>query len=155
MIIYPERITQQPLEFEESLPASVLELEEPLVAQHEPIKASLTVLRDGESLIVTGQLRTTLKVKCGRCAEWMDWPIHVKRFLLHLEPPLSDTIDLTPQIREDILLDLPVAASCRLDKEWRCPITGQLHPEASEPPAPIRGGDAWKELDKLKDRVEG
>ena len=109
------------------------------------------VARDGETLLVTGLLSTVLQLCCGRCGDWIEWPISIPEFILLLEPPFTDTIDLTPFLREDILLNLPVAASCRLDTENRCPLSGQIYLPASEPP-PITGQDAWKELDKLKDR---
>jgi uncharacterized protein len=155
MLIRPSRIEiDQTLLLEEVLPATILQLDEPMARQSAPVQASLSVSRDGESLLITGQVSTTLQVCCGRCAEWLDWPVTIPQFILLLEPPFADTIDLTPYLREDILLDLPVAASCRLDTDGRCPHSGILYPTASEPP-PMSGLDAWKELDKLKGREEG
>jgi uncharacterized metal-binding protein YceD (DUF177 family) len=152
MIIYPKQVTAEDTLFlDETLPATILELDEPLARQHAPIEAHLTVCRDGESLIVTGRIQTVLQLRCGRCADWIDWPIDLPHFTILLESPLPDTIDLTAQVREDILLDLPVAASCRLDADERCPLSGKQYPTASEPP-PVLGQDAWKELDKLTGR---
>ncbi len=154
MLIYPSRIdTDQTLLLDQELPSSILKLDEPLARQHGPVKVNLTVTRDGETLLVTGQVGTLLHLRCGRCAEWIDWPVSVPNFILLIEPPFPDIIDLTPYIREDILLDLPVVASCRLDSSGCCPLTGKIYLPAGEPP-PITGQDAWKELDKLKDRTK-
>lgn len=154
MTIYPQRILpEETLTLEEELPATVLQLDEALVRQRDPIQVNLAINRDGEELLVTGSIATVLDICCGRCADWMVWPVNIPNFILLLEPPFNDTIDLTPFIREDILLDLPVAASCRLDEDRRCPLSGKIYPESSEVPPNI-GQDAWKALDKLKVREE-
>ena len=64
------------------------------------------------------------------------------------EAPHPASIDLTPLIREDILLELPMNAVCQLSAEGRCPVTGEIYrpPESS---GEISTEDVWSELDKL------
>ncbi|SDU28489.1 uncharacterized protein SAMN05444156_3066 [Verrucomicrobium sp. GAS474] len=143
---HPARIQEVPLEIEEDLPAHILELNEPMAKGKEPIHAKITIIRDGESLIANGTLETTLDVECGRCGKWIKWPVRVDPFVQLLDAPLPDTVDLTPLIREDILLDLPAVAHCP-------PVDGKLcriHAQEDDALVPIPGTDIWKELDKIK-----
>ena len=146
LTFHPARVQEEALEIDESLPAHILELNEPMAKGNEPIHARITVQRDGEGLIVNGTLETVLDVECGRCGKWIKWPILVDPFVQLLDAPLPDTVDLTPLIREDILLDLPAVAHCP-------PIDGKLcrqHPQEDDALVPIPGTDVWKELDKIK-----
>ena len=146
--IHPGRIYEDPVELSTTLPAAALELDEPAARAKDPIQADLTVQRDGESLIVTGDVATTVSLQCGRCGKWIDRPVHLTNFVQLLEPPLPDTVDLTPLVREDILLDLPAVAVCPPVNGKEC----KSYPQAGDAPAPISGGDIWKELDKLKEK---
>jgi uncharacterized metal-binding protein YceD (DUF177 family) len=81
---------------------------------------------------------------------WMPWPVRTQSEHL-LEAPHPASIDLTPLLREDILLELPLNAACHLGADGRCPITGELYqppPEAA--PGSLAGGDIWAALSKIK-----
>ena len=159
LTIYPRHILDDPVELQATLPPEVLELNDFAARAKAPVQVELTVQRDGESLIVTGHLETVLSVLCCRCGDWIDRPVKVDNFVQLLEAEeiaKVDSIDLTPLVREDILLDLPVAASCRLTADWKCPFTGKAYPEpkAGESPSPIHGEDIWKELEKIKEEKD-
>jgi uncharacterized protein len=147
LTIHPGRIYDDPVELRASLPPSVLDLNEPSAKGKGPVEAELTIQRDGESLIVTGRVATVLTLQCGRCGKWMDRPVEINPFVQLLEPPLADTVDLTPLVREDILLDLPAVAVCPPKNGKEC----KRFPSADDAPGPIHGEDVWKELDKIKD----
>lgn len=132
-----------------TLPPSALDLKDDGIKAESDIAADLTIQRDGETLIVMGKLSTTLQLRCGRCLEWMQWPITVDDFCVTFEPPLAVSIDLTENIREDIILRLPLRAACQLDDKHRCPLSGKSYPPASEAPGSIIGGEVWQDLDKL------
>lgn len=137
-----------PLEGE--LPPEALDLKEDNLAAKDPVAAKLTVQREGNGgLVITGSLATTVRLCCGRCLDWIDWPLEVKDFCMEVEPPLDLTIDLTPRIREDILLQLPFNSACRLDADHRCPYSGKSYPPETDAP-PSLGGDVWQALDKLE-----
>ena len=79
--IHPARIYEDPVELSETLPAAALELDEPSARAKDPIRADLTIQRDGESLIVTGEVATTVSLQCGRCGKWIDRPVHLTNFV--------------------------------------------------------------------------
>lgn len=151
MKFYPAEIgADEILPLKGRLPASILELNEEGIRAETEIIVDLHVQRDGETMIVMGKLQTTLQLQCGRCPEWLDYPIAVDDFCVTFEPPLATSIDLTEPIREDIILRLPLRAACQLDDEHRCPRSGKSYPPANEAPGSILGGEAWQDLDKLK-----
>lgn len=141
----------EPLVIREELPASALELNEPLARASKPLKVDLVLQRMAEGdILVSGRLETVLALQCGRCAEWLDWPVQVDNFHLQIEKPKEHSLDLTPHVREDILLQLPLNAVCRLDPGYRCPYSGKSYPPDTKPPVSISNQEVWKELDKLK-----
>jgi uncharacterized metal-binding protein YceD (DUF177 family) len=61
---------------------------------------------------------------------------------------------LTPFIREDILLGLPLTAACQLDEKFRCPQSGKKFAPKEKAEKPIHGKDTWKALDQLKTKLK-
>jgi uncharacterized metal-binding protein YceD (DUF177 family) len=147
----PALVTEtQPLDLVGELPPGVLDLQDQIARAAEPIKAELIVVRDGDNLIVTGTLATTLSLVCGRCGVWMPWPIRTRTEHV-LEAPHPASIDLTPSLREDILLELPLNAACHLGADGRCPVTGELYqPPPETTTGSLAGGEVWEALSKIK-----
>jgi uncharacterized metal-binding protein YceD (DUF177 family) len=145
MILHTPDLTRDPLPLEGVLPSAVLELEEEFACAESPIHARLFAERTEKELIVSGTLRTTVRLQCGRCCSWIDWPVFIEEFFVRFQEPLDEWIDLTPAIREEILLALPIVAVCPPDASCRWE-------ERQAPPVePIHGQDVWKALDNLKE----
>ena len=89
------------------------------------------------TLTLTGVIRA----KCVRTLEWFDLPLEVKDFTCHVDEVLGDEVDLTPQIREDILILLPPN-----------PVSPEAKPlkEAKPRTKKASGSKVWGDLDKLK-----
>ena len=139
----------QPLELSGEEPASILEVQDASVKAAQPVRADLRVMKDGENFIVTGRLRTSLSLQCGRCAEFFPFPVAVG--VEHvIEGPHPNSIDLTPFIREDILLELPLNAACRLGADGRCPVTGEVYRPRPEDTGSLTGEAVWEALSKIK-----
>ncbi len=146
----PAEIGDEILSLSGTAPGAILDLHEEGIRADADIAYRLTVQRDEETLIVLGQLQTKLQLQCGRCLEWMPWPIEISDFCVTFEPPLATSIDLTEYVREDIILRLPLRAACELDAEYRCPLSGKLFPPAEKVEPPMLDGEVWQSLDKLK-----
>jgi uncharacterized metal-binding protein YceD (DUF177 family) len=151
MTFQPALVTEsRPLELAGELSADTLALREQGAKAEQPVKAELVVQRDEDNLIVTGTLATTVELVCGRCGVWMPWAVRTRAEHV-FEAPHPASIDLTPFLREDILLELPLNAACQLGADGRCPITGELYqppPEAA--PGSLAGGEVWAALSKIK-----
>ena len=150
MIFFPALVTEEhPLEIKEELSAETLGLNEPSARAEKPIKTDLVVQKDEENFLVTGWVQTNLSLLCGRCAEWLPWPVRAR--VEHLfEAPHPNCIDLTPLIREDILLELPLNAVCRLGADGRCPVTGEFYQPRPETSESLVRGEVWEALSKIK-----
>jgi uncharacterized metal-binding protein YceD (DUF177 family) len=68
----------------------------------------------------------------------------------HFEAPHPAQIDLTPFIREDILLEIPLNAVCQLKAGNRCPITNEVLKPRQESTEAIVPQEVWAELSKLE-----
>jgi len=138
-----------PLELKEEVSAEILGLAEASARGAEPIQVEILVQKDEDNFLVTGWAQTKLSLLCGRCAEWLPWTLRAK--VEHLfEAPHPNSIDLTPLIREDILLELPLNAVCRLGADGRCPVTGEFYQPRPESSGSLTSEDIWEPLRKLK-----
>ena len=140
---------EHPLELNEEMPADVLGLDPAMAKVEKPILVELVVQKEEEDFLATGWATTALSLVCGRCAAWMPWPIRAK--VEHLfEAPHPNSIDLTPLIREDILLELPLNAVCRLGADGRCPVTGEIYQPRPDSSGSLTGEEVWGPLSKIK-----
>ena len=140
---------EHPLELKGELSPESLGLNEPAAKAEQPVRAELLVEKNEDGFLVTGWVQTTLSLLCGRCAVWFPWP--VRAGVEHLfDGPQPNSIDLTPFIREDILLELPLNAACRLGADGRCPVTGEFYQPRPEISGSLVGGEVWEALSKIK-----
>jgi uncharacterized metal-binding protein YceD (DUF177 family) len=150
VIFYPALVTEEhPLDLKEEISAEILGLNGDAARAEHPIRIELVVQKDEENFLATGWATTSLSLLCGRCAGWMPWPIRAR--VEHLfEGPHPNCIDLTPLIREDILLELPLNAACRLGADGRCPVTGEIYKPRPETSGTLAGEEVWEALSKVK-----
>ncbi len=119
-----------------------------------PVEYELTVDRQSESLLVTGTLRTHVDCECSRCLKSFVLSLQVDEFsvLSPLEgeealPVDGDFADLTPAVREDILLSLPTNPLCGPDCRGLKPKGQSRELQVREQAEP---NSAWSALDNLK-----
>lgn len=97
-----------------------------------PVHYSLDIGQNAEGVWATGEVGVDVRVECVRCLEPFVYPVQVDDIALQIERPATETVDLTPQLREDILLALPAYPRCDWSGERTCP---RQFPVASETPA--------------------
>ena len=139
------------------LPVSELDLDplDEMIRVTRPLRHELVVqLLDG-GLLVRGRLRLALACQCVRCLRPFYLELELNAWTRHLPlegeervPVVNDCADLTPWVREDMLLEFPRHPLCRPD----CPGVEKLKTDQGQKPG---GKDqlapsAWAELDKLK-----
>src|SRR5271170_3930191 len=88
----------------------------------QPLHYDLEVEMLDDNLLVQGLLRLTLECQCVRCLKDFKFELELDPWTLHLplagEEAVSfknDCVDLTPLVREDILLRFPQHPLCKLD----------------------------------------
>ena len=101
----------------------------------------------GGALWARGSLSQPVELSCVSCLEKFVHEIKVPAFAVHTELHGPETVDLTPFMREDLLLNLPAHPRCDKDGNRVCEAT---QPETVE--QDVRRKSDWSALDKLKFR---
>jgi uncharacterized protein len=150
MIIEIPKLRDEGEWFRGEEPAAILDLQEPSILFSEPVGYHLHARVVSGQLIVKGEVRVRVRIQCGRCAEFYSTIIREPAFLRVYEiTGTTETVDVGPDIREDILLRLPNFPLCSPDCKGLCPQCGANLNEGTcdcRPPVDNR----WGALDKLK-----
>jgi uncharacterized metal-binding protein YceD (DUF177 family) len=101
------------------------------------------------ALWANGSLRQPVELSCVACLEKFVHEIKVPAFALHTELRGPETVDLSPFMREDILLNLPPHPRCDGEGGRVCKAKTDQTDPAKQQRAAKREKD-WAELDKLK-----
>ena len=139
------------------LPVAELDLDthDEMIRVVQPLRHDLTVQLLEDSLLIRGWLRLALACQCVRCLkpfqhelELDPWACHVPLAGEECVPVANDCADLTPYVREDMLLEFPRHPLCRPDCRGMEKIkTGKVNrADGTDETAP----SVWAELDKLK-----
>lgn len=136
----------QHFEGEEDCPIPQLKPEEARCTG--PLRYSLDVGISEGALWANGELTQPVELHCARCLEAFPFVITVKDFALHTELTGPEEIDLTPFMREDILLNLPPYPHCDRDGGRVCPVPEEAVSGAEAEPLEARPPD-WSALDDL------
>ena len=144
------------LHLDGDVPASELapDFHDELMRLSHPIEYELNVQKQSAGLLVTGTLRTHVDCECSRCLRPFLLTIRVDGFslLAPLEgedalPVDGDFADLTPAVREDILITLPANPLCSDDCRGLDPKARSRGSQAGDQAGP---NTAWSALDRLK-----
>ncbi|MBO4620621.1 MAG: DUF177 domain-containing protein [Victivallales bacterium] len=85
----------------------------------------LTPINGGHDLLVQGNLSSQLTVVCDRCDESFDWELYTNDVCHEIEDAFGTTVDLTDDLREDILMALPQQFLCSEECKGLCPNCGK------------------------------
>jgi uncharacterized protein len=159
LLIDIRRLERQTVTLCGQLPASELDAEgiDELIRFSSPLEYDLVAEGHERSILVQGSLRLTLDCECVRCLKRFEHRLELDPWscLLPLEGEdrvliSNDCADLTPQVREDIVLAFPQHPLC--EAECRGLLAGpQSGAKQSTNPKAIEDlSSAWAELNKLK-----
>ena len=150
MKINVKRIPEDGEELVGSEPASIMEWEDPGVQFEHVIEYRLNAQIQSGALLVTGKLWTPVTLQCSRCLKMFQQPVRVEAFVFHRELAGEDFVDLTDNLREDIILELPQRALCQKDCQGLCPVCGKDLNEGACRCNPASGDLRWHTLDQIK-----
>lgn len=134
------------LEGEEECPLAQLNPEE--VRCNGPLRYALEVGISDGALWANGSLTQPVELRCVRCLEKFPFEIQVEDFAVHLPLTGPEEVDLTPFMREDILLNLPAYPHCDREGGRVCPAP-EVSREGDAPNESQKRPTDWSELDKL------
>ncbi|KAB2639361.1 MAG: DUF177 domain-containing protein [Verrucomicrobia bacterium] len=130
---------------------SHLELDSAGVEPIGPLRYSLDVGLSGGGLFATGRLVQRVRMICVSCLESFEREMISDTFATQMELGGSESVDLTPEVREDIHLLLPAHPRCDSGGDKTCPAqfpAGSDHSLLSVEKAAPRA--IWAALDQLK-----
>ena len=147
------------IRLEGSLPVEELEIDtrDQVIQVRHPLEHDLEVQKLEDGLLVQGRLHLVLECQCVRCLKPFQYHLELQHWTSHLPlqgedcvTVISDCVDLTPYVREDILLEFPRHPLCNPDCRG---LPGMSVGGARNPSGAGKtevGSPAWAELNKLK-----
>jgi uncharacterized metal-binding protein YceD (DUF177 family) len=138
------------------LPVAELDLgdTDELIHPRLPLHYDLAAQMVGDAILVQGRLELTLDCECARCLKPFHYRLLLEPWVAHLPlagpekaPRKDDLADLTPYLREDILLELPQHPLCQADCAG---LPNRAKDNKTKGAGPTDGSSAWAELNKLK-----
>ncbi len=128
------------------------DIRDELIRVTKPLEYDLEVQILHDAILAQGSLRLVLDCECSRCLQPFEYELVLDGWALHLplegEDKVSvenDFVDLTPFVREDILLEFPQHPLCKPDCAGLKKKSG-VHKSDGQKDEP----SAWTELNKLK-----
>lgn len=148
-------IEAKDLEIAGELPSEELELglHDEMIRPAGPLQYDLTVQNLEGAALAQGELSLPLELDCVRCLKTFKDSLKIEGWACHLPfagedavPVDNDLVNLTPYLREDILLALPQHPLCEPECGGLKPPTRAKDPEKTAG----KTASAWDALDKLK-----
>jgi uncharacterized protein len=112
-----------------------------------PVRYDLEVGISGSGVFATGRVAAPVEMTCVACLQPFVYEAVVDPFAAQVEIEGRELVDLTPAVREELLLALPNHPRCDLNEGQSCPYQG---PVTSGGGTQESAQSAWDKLDKLK-----
>ncbi len=147
------------IELKGELPVEELDLgvQDEVIRVRQPLKYELEAQKVEDGVLVQGHLHLTVDCECVRCLKSFQYPLDLRGWacLLPLKgeesvPVVNDCVDLTPAVREDILLELPQHPLCDRECGGLPKTSGARAKNKNSTGKNETASSAWAELNKLK-----
>ena len=147
MKVHLKQIPAEGIHLEGKEEGDIFELEDDQVHPIGSVEYSLDIGMSGSSLFATGEIGADFELVCVSCLKRFVYPVHIRNFAAQIELSGNELVDLTPWLREDILLALPAHSHCDWDRKSVC-VGPRLKYQNVEKES--NGSHAWDILDDLK-----
>jgi uncharacterized metal-binding protein YceD (DUF177 family) len=153
------QLIDSPVELSGELTVEELELGsvEAAVSAKKPTVYALSISRKEQSLSIEGTVSSEIECRCVRCLTNYSHPIEFEDYKVSVALEgedaasiINDSVDLTPYIRDDIVLSFPPHPACGKEN---CKLPIGLNESASNGAEPFEiesSSTDWSELDNLK-----
>ena len=150
-------VAEKSLSLKGELPVADLDVDslDEVIHARQPLKYNLVAEILDEAVLVQGTLTLKLDCECVRCLKAFRHTLKLEGWACHLPlegedkvEVINDSVDLTPYLREDIVLAFPQHPLCKPDCGG---LAGTLKKKGkSSGVAPPSSASAWAALDQLK-----
>jgi len=125
MKIELRRLPAEGLILEEQFSASTLDLQTSEVTFSGPLALEARVFRITNAVTIELDIRGTMLMSCSRCLQEFEAPLR-KKARLNYRVERSDTVlDISQDIREEVMLEYPIKALCSNACRGLCPRCGK------------------------------
>lgn len=160
MVVFNLRhLEDQNLCLKGELPSAELDLStvDELIHVTQPLAYDLQVQRVEKGVLIQGRLHLALDCECARCLTRYshllaldDWTCHLALEGEEKAKVVNECVDLTPYIREDILLAFPQHPLCKPECQGLVSARGDREKGPGGARESSSTSSAWAELNKLK-----
>src|SRR6266436_4838721 len=150
MKVHLKQIPTQGLHLEGEEECPIQELESEGIRCAGRLHYAIDVGVAGRGLWANGSLSQPVELRCVSCLENFVHEIRVPAFAVHMELHGPETVDLTPFMREDILLNLPAHPHCDRDGGRKCKAAIPEYSNLEKQEREAKREHDWEALDKLK-----
>ena len=147
------RLDKEPIELVGSEPAEFLDLaSEDLYQAVSEINYDLLVKKVSGGALLSGSCSVVVASECGRCLEPVEVEITAEDIEMFFDlEQCGDEVDISEDIRSELLLELPMFVLCSDECAGLCPDCGcNLNKTDCRCHEAPHGSLAWGELDNLK-----
>ncbi len=151
MEVLVARIPEEGSQFVGSDPGSILGLEnEPFIKEAGDVRFELYAQHVSDELVVSGTLSACFDLKCTRCSEFFSTTVTDSDFLRAYPASMdTDSVDITLDMREDLLLHMPRFPVCGGECKGLCAQCGVNLNEGSCGCKVKERPNQWSALDNL------
>ena len=125
MKIFPAQIPPEGMALSEDFDTEKLELNTEIIKFREPVRVMAKIVKITNAVTFDLDIDASMYCLCSRCVEEFKLPLHKQlRFTYPIDRTIV-SIDLDPDIREEIMLEYPVRPLCQPDCHGLCVECGQ------------------------------
>ena len=159
LVVNIRHLEEKNLHLKGELTAAELEVGalDEMIHVNRPLTYDLEVQQLDQSVLVQGTLALTLDCECVRCLKPFRLPLKLDHWACHLALEgeekavvVNDSVDLTPYIREDIVLAFPQHPLCKPECSGLASIQQQPEKRPGVADRSESASSTWAALDKLK-----
>jgi uncharacterized protein len=152
-------LEEKNLHLKGELPLAELDVDslDELIHVRSPVAYDLEAQRLENAVLVQGNLSLLLECECARCLKPYPHRLQLDHWACHLPlegedrvTPVNDSVDLTPHIREDIVLAFPQHPLCKPDCRGLASTQKKSEKKPGASAKSEAASGAWAALDKLK-----
>ena len=109
--------------FEEDVDADELDIEIGVMHFTDPVRVKAEAVKSGEDLTVQVHIEGERLLTCSLCLEEFD-NVFEKDITLHYDIKGLDSVNIDPDVRDEIMLDSPIRVLCQTDCRGLCASCG-------------------------------
>ena len=124
MKIQVNRIPEEGLRERASYDPAALDMERDDVHLVQPFAVDAFITKADTELVVDADIRCPVRLACARCVEEFDSTVTAKALFTY-QVAADDVVDITEDVRQEVILAYPMVPVCRPDCKGLCASCGQ------------------------------